>query len=71
MNPAAIEVTAHDISCAKCKDNIEGDLSGEPGIQQVSVDVGARRVRIGYDPERTSPAQLRERLSAIGYPADP
>ncbi len=29
MNSATVELTAPDISCAKCKDNIEGDLSGE------------------------------------------
>ena len=71
MSAATVELTAPDISCAKCRENIEGDLAGEPGIQQVSVDVDARRVHIAYDPERTSPAQLRARLSEIGYPADP
>lgn len=71
MNRAIIELTAPDISCGKCKDNIEGDLAGDPGIQQVIVDVDARRVRIGYDPQHTSPVQLRARLSEIGYPADP
>lgn len=71
MSAATIELTAPDISCAKCRENIEGDLAGEPGIQQVSVDVDARLVRIAYDPERTSPPQLRARLSEIGYPADP
>ena len=69
MNLADIELTAPDISCAKCQANIEGDLSGEPGIEQVTVDVAARRVRIAYDPERTSPGQLRARLAEIGYPA--
>lgn len=71
MNPATIELTAPDISCAKCKENIEGDLADDPGIQQVTVDVDARRVRIGYDPQHTSPGQLRARLAEIGYPADP
>lgn len=71
MNPATIELTAPDISCAKCKENIEGDLAGEPGIGQVTVDVGARRIRINYDPEQTNPGQLRDRLSEIGYPAAP
>ena len=71
MSVATIELTALDISCAKCKDNIEGDLAGDPGIQQVNVDVDARRVRIGYDPQHTTPAQLRARLAEIGYPADP
>ena len=71
MNPATVALTAPDISCAKCKENIEGDLAGELGIQQVSVDIDARRVRITYDPEHTSPARLRARLSEIGYPAAP
>ncbi len=70
MNPATAELTAPDISCAKCKENIEGDLAGEPGIQQVSVDVDTRLIRIAYDPEQTSRAQLRDKLSQIGYPAD-
>ncbi len=71
MNPAIIELTAPDISCAKCKENIEGDLAGEPGVEQVTVDVGAGRVRIAYDQEQTSPWQLRARMSEIGYPAAP
>ncbi len=29
---AAIELTAPDISCEKCKANIEGDLASEPGV---------------------------------------
>jgi copper chaperone CopZ len=49
MSPAIIELTAPDISCAKCQANIEGDLATEPGVEQVTVDVGARRVRTAYD----------------------
>lgn len=71
MSTAVIEVIAPDISCAKCQANIEGDLSGEPGIDKVTVDVAARRVRIAYDRERTSPDQLRAELAEIGYPATP
>ena len=71
MSPATIEFTASDISCDKCKANIEGDLAGEPGIEQVTVDVSTRRVRIAYDQQRTSPDQLRAKLSEIGYPATP
>jgi Cu2+-exporting ATPase len=71
MNQAIIELTAPGISCDKCKANIEGDLAGHPGIEQVTVDVGARRVRIAYDQQRTSPGQLRAKLAEIGYPATP
>jgi len=58
MTPAAIELIAPDISCAKCKENIEGDLAGEPGIEQVTVDVDTRRIHINYDPEQTDPAPI-------------
>jgi copper chaperone CopZ len=71
MKLATIELTASDISCAKCKENIEGDLACEPGIGQVTVDVATRRVHITYDQQYTSPERLRARLSEIGYPATP
>jgi len=71
VNQATIELIAPDVSCDKCKANIEGDLAGEPGIKQVTVDVGTQRVRIAYDQRRTSPKQLRAKLNEIGYPADP
>ena len=71
MNHAIIELTTPDISCDKCKANIEGDLVSYPGIKQVTVDVATRRVRIAYDQQRTSPDQLRAILSKIGYPAAP
>jgi copper chaperone CopZ len=71
MNPATIELTVPDISCDKCKANIEGDLAAERGIRQVSVDIATRHVRITYDQQLTSPERLRARLSEIGYPAAP
>ena len=71
MNPVTIELTAPGISCEKCKANTAGDLAGEPGIRQVSVDVAARHVRITYDQQHTIPERLRARLSEIGYPAIP
>jgi copper chaperone CopZ len=71
MNPATIELTAPDISCGKCKANIEGDLASKPGVGQVIVDVGTRRVCIAYDREETGPEKLRARLREIGYPAAP
>ena len=71
MNLATIELTAPDISCARCQENIEGDLASEPGIEQVTVDVGARRVRIAFNQDQISPRHLRDRLSEIGYPAAP
>lgn len=71
MNPAMIELTAPDISCAKCNDNIEGDLASEPGIEQLSVDVSARRIRIAHDPQRTSPSSCGPRCRRSDIPPVP
>jgi copper chaperone CopZ len=71
MSAATIELTAPDISCGKCKTNIEGDLASEPGVEQVTVDVSTRHVRIAYDQDQTGPEQLRAKLGEIGYPAAP
>ena len=66
MNLADIELTAPDISCAKCQANIEGDLSGEPGIEQVTVDVGAKRVhRLRPGANRPGPATGQARRDRI------
>jgi copper chaperone CopZ len=71
VSPATIELTVPDISCDKCKANIEGDLAGQPGIEQVAVDVGTQRVRITYDQDQTGPDRLQAKLAEIGYPAAP
>ncbi len=71
MSPVTIELTAPDISCQKCQTNVESGLAREPGVEDASVDVGARHIRIAYDHEQTSPSQLRSKLSEIGYPAAP
>jgi copper chaperone len=71
MSTATIQLTAPDISCAKCKQHIEGDLAGDPGVQNVTVDIAAKIVHIAYDAQQTSPVRLRARLDEIGYPATP
>ena len=59
MNPATIELTAPDISCDKCKANIEGDLAGEPGHR-----AGHRGRRHQARPHRLRPAADQPRTAA-------
>ncbi|MHB1509288.1 MAG: heavy-metal-associated domain-containing protein [Acidimicrobiales bacterium] len=66
---AAIDLHSPDISCARCKANIEGDLGGEPGVRSVVVDVAARQVQIDFDEQATGAGVLRAKLAEIGYPA--
>jgi copper chaperone CopZ len=62
---------APDISCDKCRRNIEEGLGREPGVSSVAVDVEARTVSIDYDAGQTEPARLRQALADGGYPPEP
>ena len=53
MTTAAIDLTAPGISCARCKENIEGDLAGDRGVERVTVDVDARIFHIAYYAQHT------------------
>lgn len=64
-----LAITANDISCDHCKRAIEGDMSTQPGVRGVSVDVESKAVRIDYDEAQTGPESLRQAMADIGYPA--
>lgn len=64
-----LEMTAPDISCGHCKATIESNLGPEAGVESVTVDTEARVVHVVYDPTRTGPEILHQKLAEIGYPA--
>ena len=66
---STIDLTADDISCAHCKNTIEHDLGGTPGVEGVEVDVDTKTVHVTYDEGQTDEAALRSKLDEIGYPA--
>lgn len=53
--------------CAGCAANVERRLNQTEGVQSVSVNLPARTALIDYDETVTSPEQIKESLSAIGY----
>jgi copper chaperone CopZ len=69
MMRSTLDLTAPDISCGKCKQNIEGDLAGEAGILSVEVAVAEKGIHIVYDDTLIGPEALRSKLADIGYPA--
>ena len=66
---STLDLIASDISCGKCKQNIESDLAGEPGIVSVDVTVAEKGIHIVYDDTVIGPDALRSKLADIGYPA--
>jgi copper chaperone len=68
METATATYTAPAISCAHCKQAIEGAVGALPGVQAVQVDVPSKRVEVRYDPAQVAPTQLEEILEEEGYP---
>ncbi len=59
-------VTVANIMCGGCADTIRDNLSQMDGVYQVSVDVEEKRVTMELDEERM--AEVRNKLSELGYP---
>ena len=64
-----VRLTAPDISCAKCKENIERDLGGTEGVRRVEVDVAPKLVTVEIDETVIDTRRLRQLMDEIGYPA--
>ncbi len=56
--------------CGMCKDRIEGGLAFEKGVKSTTLDVDTKVATIIYNPAKTSPVQLRQTVSKLGYDAD-
>lgn len=69
MIVADINLTAPDISCARCKEHIERDLAAIPRVRRVDVTVASKTITVDYDEKTTDLSLLRDSLSELGYPA--
>ena len=57
--------------CATCERYLASRARGAPGVAGAEASYPAGMVRVGYDPDRTGPESLAERLSAAGYDTRP
>jgi copper chaperone CopZ len=64
-----VTLVAPDITCGKCKENIETDLSQVAGVRAVKVAVDSKEVAVEYDDAVVTPDALRQTMVDIGYPA--
>lgn len=56
--------------CEMCKETLEGDLVFEKGVKSAELNLENMMMGILYNPKRTDPETLRERISQLGYNAD-
>jgi copper chaperone CopZ len=56
--------------CEMCKDVIEKGLLDLEGVESAELAMNDKVATIRYNPKKVSVAQLRDRISAVGYHAD-
>ncbi|AFY93072.1 heavy metal translocating P-type ATPase [Chamaesiphon minutus] len=55
------------MDCTSCAVKIEGSLEKLAGVAEISVVVATGRLIVTYDPARVSEADIKERVTALGY----
>lgn len=61
-------LTVQGLSCPLCASNVDKQLLKVPGVQDVSVDLGAGLVKVRFDPATApSEAVLRKAVEDSGY----
>lgn len=56
--------------CEQCKKRLESNLIYNKGIKFCKLDVSSKVLTVTYNPEKTSPANIRLAVSQLGYDAD-
>lgn len=56
--------------CKMCKERLEHDMAFEKGVKEVELDLETKVLTIKYKANKTTPENLREAVSKIGYDAD-
>ena len=56
--------------CEMCQYTLESDLAFEKGVKEATLDLNNKILSITYNPKKTDPQVLRERITQIGYHAD-
>jgi heavy metal translocating P-type ATPase len=70
----AVETTylrVEGMHCATCETFLEGRAEATAGVVDAEASYVTETVAVEYDPDRTSPEALQDRLTTLGYTAQP
>ncbi len=71
MSTQQCNLTITGMHCASCAALITRKLKKTPGVEDASVNYGAEKARIQYDPAKVSEHDLMHVVQATGYGAEP
>ncbi|MFK7971324.1 MAG: heavy-metal-associated domain-containing protein [Bacteroidia bacterium] len=66
---ATIEIKT-SAQCGHCEETITKALTFTKGVKAVTMNSETKVVTVTYKPNKTSPDQIREAISKVGYDAD-
>jgi len=64
---ARVELALLGANCPTCVTNIESFVEELPGIALVEVNYASERLRVSFDPQRVSLAEIRQVVESSGY----
>ena len=62
-----LTLTVTGMTCGGCERAVQRAVGLVPGVSEVAASHSANEVRVTFDPERTSRAQIVEKIGALGY----
>ncbi|GAB4577287.1 MAG: cation-translocating P-type ATPase [Anaerolineales bacterium] len=69
MKPNELELRVANLDCEHDAANIERGLAGFTGLTDLKIYPKSAKVAITYDPARTKPETIKEKLETLGFPA--
>ena len=66
-----VDLDVSGVSCGACEQRIEKALTRIDGVVQSAADHRAARVRVMFDPARTSEGAVRSCIERAGYSVAP
>jgi copper chaperone CopZ len=60
----------HCSKCEFCQSRIEKKLLTLKGVKSVSMDVKNERIKVSFDPVKTTLQKIRDQINKAGYDAD-
>ncbi|HEX8732922.1 MAG TPA: copper ion binding protein [Ktedonobacterales bacterium] len=67
MEKIETTLSVPDVSCEHCVKTINGALGAVEGVEQVSVDIPSKTVRLTYDANQVGMEKIEEVLDEAGY----
>ncbi len=55
------------ITCSVCSNKIQNGVSTLNGVNNVSVDLKSKSVKVDYNPSQVTPPDIKKQISNLGY----